>query len=62
MTKQLKTILGVKGTYTSNDMENYSEISAGKIKNALLHKTPYYYMPLFDLLEQKDTSIGSEWW
>lgn len=60
MTKQLKTILGVKGTYTSNDMENYSEISAGKIKNALLHKTPYYYMPLFDLLEQKDTSIGSE--
>ena len=60
MTKQLNTILGVKGTYTSNDMENYSEISAGKIKNALLHKTPYYYMPLFDLLEQKDTSIGSE--
>lgn len=60
MTKQLKTILLGRGNYTSTDMENYSEISAGKIKNAILHKTPYYYMPLFDLLEQKDTSIGSE--
>lgn len=60
MTKELKTILGVKGKYTSHDMENYTELSAGRIKNALLYKTPYYYMPLFDLLEQKDTSIGSE--
>jgi len=61
MIKQLKTILHSKGTYSSNDMEeNYSELSAGKIKNAILHKTPFYYMKLFDLLEQKDTSIGSE--
>lgn len=60
MTKELKTILSHKGTYTANDMENYSEISPGKIKSAIIYKTPYYYMPLFDLLEQKDTSIGSE--
>lgn len=60
MTKELKTILSHKGTYAANDMENYSEISPGKIKSAILYKTPFYYMPLFDLLEQKDTSIGSE--
>ena len=62
MSKELKMILssGGKGAYSTNDMENYSEISAGRIKNAILHKTPYYYMPLFDLLEQKDTSVGSE--
>lgn len=50
---------GGKGAYSTNDMENYSEISAGRIKNAILHKTPYYYMPLFDLLEQK-IQVGSE--
>ena len=60
MTKELKTILSHKGTYAANDMENYSEISPGKIKSAILYKTPFHYMPLFDLLEQKDTSIGSE--
>lgn len=59
-TKTIRTLLTPKGTYTKGDLENYSELSAGKIKAALMYKKPAYTFPLFSLIEDKDSSVGSE--
>lgn len=59
-TKEIRTLLAPKGSYTQIDLENYSELSLGKIKAALIYKKPVYYMPIFNLIEDKDTSVGSE--
>lgn len=59
-TKEIRSILTPKGSYTSNDMEHYSELTPGRVKAAIIHKNPAHTLRLFDLLEQKDTSIGSE--
>lgn len=58
--KTIRSLLTPKGSYNSNDMEHYTQLSAGKIAAALKTKDPVHYMPLFHLIEDKDTSVGSE--
>lgn len=58
--KTIRQLLTPKGSYNSNDMEHYTQLSAGKIAAALKTKDPCHYMPLFHLIEDKDTSVGSE--
>lgn len=57
---ELQNALRPKGTYTKTDMENYTQLSAGKIKVALQGKTSASLLPLFSLIEDKDSSVGSE--
>lgn len=59
-TKEIRRLLTPKGEYTRGELESYSELSSGKIKAAIVYKNPLYTMPLFDLIEDKDTSVGSE--
>ncbi|MBE0491117.1 MAG: DUF935 family protein [Sulfurospirillum sp.] len=58
--KTIRSLLSPKGSYNSNDMEHYTQLGAGKIAAALKTKDPVHYMPLFYLIEDKDTSVGSE--
>lgn len=58
--KEFLQSLKPKGTYTKTDFTKYVELSAGKIRAALLNKTPEYLLPIFNLIEDKDSSIGSE--
>jgi len=58
--KEIRGLLGQKGQYTKGEIENYSELSSGKIKAALIYKRADLFMPLFELLDDKDTSVGSE--
>jgi hypothetical protein len=58
--KEVRRLLTPKGEYTKTELENYSELSAGKIKVAITQKKPVYTLPLFNLIEDKDTSVGSE--
>jgi len=58
--KEIRSLLTPKGEYTKTELENYSELSAGKIKVAITQKKPVYTLPLFNLIEDKDTSVGSE--
>lgn len=58
--KELLTILRPKGNYTKTDMSNYSGLTGGLIRAALISKTPDRLMPLFSLIEDKDSSVGSE--
>jgi hypothetical protein len=59
-TKEIINLLRPKGDYSKTDMQNYSELSSGKIKVALSQKTPEHYIPILNMLEDKDTSIGCE--
>lgn len=59
-TKDIRSILTPKGEYTKTEEQSYSELSSGKIKAAISYKRAQHFMPLFDLLEDKDTSVGSE--
>lgn len=58
--KEIRSLLAPKGEYAKTEEQSYSELSSGKIKAAISYKKAQYYMPLFDLLEDKDTSVGSE--
>ncbi len=58
--KEIRNFLRAKGDYNKTDLDNYSSLSAGKISTALLNKSEQYCMPLFNLIEDKDTSVGSE--
>lgn len=60
MNDKIRTLLSPKGSYNSQDLEHYTQLSAGKISAALKTKDPAQYMSLFDLIEDKDTSVGSE--
>lgn len=58
--KELIEMLRPKGNYTKTDIENYSELSSGKIRAALLTKNQQELFPIFSLIEDKDSSIGAE--
>lgn len=49
-----------QGAYTKTDMTGYSELTSGKIKAALITKKPELLYPIFSLIEDKDTAVGSE--
>ena len=49
-----------KGDYAQTDLNLYTELSAGKIKTALSNNDPYYRFPIYNLIELKDSSLGSE--
>ncbi len=49
-----------KGAYSKTDFTKYVELSAGKIRVALLNKNPEYLLPIFNLIEDKDSSVGCE--
>jgi len=59
----MKTGLNIfrpKAEYTKTDMANYTQLNGGLISSALLHKTDDRLMPLFSLITDKDSSVGSE--
>ena len=58
--KEIFGMLRPKGDYTKTDMSNYTELNAGRIRTALLKKTPDILIPIFSLIEDKDSSVGSE--
>ncbi|WP_170000337.1 DUF935 family protein [Campylobacter sp. RM9328] len=63
MDKNLKSFLDLlkpKGDYTKTDIQNYVELSAGKIRAALLTKNQQELFPIFNLIEDKDSSVGAE--
>lgn len=53
-------MLRPRGNYTKTDMGHYTQLTAGRISLALLHKTPDILLPIFSLIVDKDSSVGSE--
>lgn len=53
-------MLKAAGSYTQTDLNLYTELSAGKIKTALSNNDPHYRFPIYNLIELKDSSLGSE--
>lgn len=53
-------LLRAGGEYTKTDLALYTELSAGKIKTALINDDPAYRFPIYNLIELKDTSFSSE--
>jgi phage gp29-like protein len=49
-----------KGEYAKTDIGGYAELKSGTIKAALLTKTPSLLYPIFNLIEDKDSSLGAE--
>jgi len=60
MKKNIFDMLRPRGNYTKTDMSNYTQLTAGRISAALLHKTPDVLLPIFSLIVDKDSSVGSE--
>lgn len=58
--KEFLSTLRPKGTYAQTDLSLYSSLSAGVIKTILIYKKLSDSLPIFALIEDKDTSIGSE--
>jgi len=58
--KQLYQSLKHEGTYTKTDLSFYTQLTSGRISAALTQKTPDQLLPLFSLIEDKDSSVGSE--
>ena len=56
----LKDFLKPKRDYIKTDMSYYTELTAGRVRAALLTKNQQELFPLFNLLIDKDTSLGSE--
>jgi len=59
-TKKIIDMLRPRGNYTKTDMSHYTQLTAGRISLALLHKTPDILLPIFNLIVDKDSSVGSE--
>lgn len=53
-------LLKASGDYTKTDLALYTELSAGKIRAALVNDDPQYRFPIYNLIELKDTSFSSE--
>ena len=53
-------LLKASGDYTKTDLALYTELSAGKIRAALINDDPQYRFPIYNLIELKDTSFSSE--
>jgi len=58
--KEIRRLLRPKGEYSRGDIEHYTELSAGKIRAALMKKSYELMFPLFDLITDKDTTVGDE--
>ena len=56
----LRDFLKPKRDYIKTDMSYYTELTAGRVRAALLTKNQQELFPLFNLLIDKDTSLGSE--
>lgn len=62
-TDAIKYMLGSlrpRGDYSKTDIQNYSELSSGKIRAALLTKNQQEMFSVFSLIEDKDSSVGAE--
>lgn len=53
-------LLKASGDYTKTDLALYTELSAGKIRAALINEDAQYRFPIYNLIELKDTSFSSE--
>ena len=58
--KDMVSFLKPRGDYSKTDIANYSELTSGKIRAALLTKNQQELFPIFSLIEDKDSSVGAE--
>lgn len=58
--KYMLESLRPRGDYSKTDIQNYSELSSGKIRAALLTKNQQEMFSVFSLIEDKDSSVGAE--
>ena len=56
----MKEFLKPKREFIKTDMSYYTELTASRVRAALLTKNQQELFPLFNLLIDKDTSLGSE--
>lgn len=58
--KELYQSLRTAGTYAKTDLSYYNQLTSGRVSVALTQKTPDLLLPLFSLIEDKDSAVGSE--
>ena len=58
--KKIERLLKPKGDYTKTDLEGYADLSSSKIRSALLQKKSSHLFKIFNLIENKDSSLGAE--
>ena len=58
--KKIERLLKPKGDYTKTDLEGYADLSSSKIRSALLQKKSAHLFKIFNLIENKDSSLGAE--
>ena len=53
-------LLKPKSDYVQTDLEGYADLSSSKIRSALLQKKSSHLFKIFNLIENKDSSLGAE--